>query len=227
MSATPSAAIIIRVQGEKPFYEAKFRHDGRQVKRRIGPAWLERDETRDWRPRRGRVQDGYYDERRAHAAAAQTVSQYLADAADIERIEHERRSRGITFREVAQSYLSWLDDVKGAKPSTLADYRYLLAEPGVPYKRRVGESAGHIMEALGNLSAAKVSVRDVDTLLATVSKAGRSARNVNKHRALVAAIFNYGIKDSAFSLPPQSSGSNGQAKGSAAGPPRLLYAGGG
>ena len=201
MTATPSAAIIIRVQGGTPFYEAKFRHGGRQVKRRIGPAWLERDETRDWRRRRGRVPDGYYDERRAHASAAQMVSDYLAEAADIERIEQEQRSRGTTFRAVAHGYLIWLEDVKGAKPSTLADYRYLLAEPGVPYKRRAGESAGHIMEALGDLSAAKVSVRDVDTLLATVSKTGRSARNVNKHRALVSAIFNYGIKDPAFSLP--------------------------
>jgi integrase len=201
MSATPSAAIIIRVQGGKPFYEAKFRHKGRQVKRRIGPAWLERDETRDWRPRRGRVPDGYYDERRAHAAAAKTVSDHLAETADIDRIEHERRSRGVTFREVAHSYLRWLEEVKGAKPSTLADYRYLLAEPGVPYKRRAGESAGHIIEALGDRSAAKLSVRDIDTLLTTVSSAGCSARNVNKHRALVSAVFNYGIKDSAFSLP--------------------------
>jgi len=151
MTATPSAAIIIRVQGGKPFYEAKFRHDGRQVKRRIGRAWLDRDETRDWRPRRGRVPDGYYDERRAHASAAQMVSDYLAEAADIERIEQEQRSRGTTFRAVAHGYLIWLEDVKGAKPSTLADYRYLLAEPGVPYKRRAGESAGHIMEALGDL----------------------------------------------------------------------------
>ena len=158
MTATPSAAIIIRVQGGKPFYEAKFRHDGRQVKRRIGPAWLDRDETRDWRPRRGRVPDGHYDERRAHAAAAQMVSDYVAEAADIERIDWRR-----TADYYPEGYLIWLEDVKGAKPSTLADYRYLLAEPGVPYKRRAGESAGHIMEALGDLSAAKVSVRDVDT----------------------------------------------------------------
>jgi hypothetical protein len=120
-----------------------FRHNGKQLKRRIGPAWLERDETGGWRPRRGRVPDGFYDERRAHVAGAQIVSDYLAEAANVERIEHERRTRGITFREVAQGYLGWLRDVKGAKPSTLADYRYLLAEPGMPFKRGKGESAGH------------------------------------------------------------------------------------
>ncbi|TMK98030.1 MAG: site-specific integrase [Actinobacteria bacterium] len=202
MSArTPTASIAIRERGGEAFFEAMFRHDGKQLKRRIGPAWLERDDNGGWRARHGRVPDGCYDERRAHAAAARIVSDYVTEAGEIERIEHERRSRGVTFREVAQRYLSWLEDVKGAKPSTLADYRYLLAEPGVPYKRRAGESAGHIMERLGDLSAAKVSVRDVDTLLATVSKAGRSPRNVNKHRALVSAIFNYGMKDSAFSLP--------------------------
>ena len=42
---TPNANIIIREHGGQPFYEAKFRHVGRQVKRRIGPAWLERDPT--------------------------------------------------------------------------------------------------------------------------------------------------------------------------------------
>jgi hypothetical protein len=226
MAATPSAAIIVRVHGGRPFYEAKFRHEGRQVKRRIGPAWLERDGTDGWRARHGRVPGGFYDERRAHVAAAQIVSDYLAEAADIERVEHERLTRGVTFREVAQGYLSWLEDVKGAKPSTLADYRYLLGEPGVPYKRRTGESAGHVMAALGDLPAALVSVRDVDVLLATVSKARASARNVNKHRALVSAIFQ--LRDQRLGVQPaaQFGGSYGQAQGSAAGGPRLLHAGG-
>src|ERR1700731_2341819 len=133
MARIPSAAIVIRVQGGRPFYEAKFRYDGRQVKRRLGAAWLERDETGGWRARRGRVPDDCYDERRAHAAAARIVADCVAEAADVERIEHERRSRGVTFREVAEGYLSWLEGVKGAKPSTLADYRYLLREPGMPY----------------------------------------------------------------------------------------------
>ena len=50
-------------------------------------------------------QDGYYDEAGAHVAAAQLVAQYVADPADRERVEQERRMRGVTFREVSQSYM--------------------------------------------------------------------------------------------------------------------------
>jgi integrase len=201
MERHPSAAIVIRAQGHAVYYEAKWRHEGRQIKRRIGPAWLAHDDQLGWRPRRGRVPEGFYDERRANVAAAQLVCAYLAEAADLARIEHERRNRGVGFREVAHTYLVWLKDVKGAKPSTLADYHYLLAEPGVRAKRGKRESAGYIMDSLGDITASKITVRDVEALLAKVSKAGGSARNVNKHRAVVSAIFNYGIKESAFSLP--------------------------
>jgi hypothetical protein len=39
MSASnPSAAIIIRAHRGKAFYEAKFRHRGKSVKRRVSPA---------------------------------------------------------------------------------------------------------------------------------------------------------------------------------------------
>lgn len=120
----PSASIIIREHRGQPFYEAKFRHGGRQVKRRIGPAWLERDpETGGWRKHRGRVAEDAYDERAAHVAAAKLVSEYVEQATHIERIERERRSQGATFREVAHAYLCWLEDVRGAKPSTLAGHR--------------------------------------------------------------------------------------------------------
>jgi hypothetical protein len=34
MGTTPNTNIIVREQGGQPFYEAKFRHYGRQVKRR-------------------------------------------------------------------------------------------------------------------------------------------------------------------------------------------------
>ena len=203
MSTTnPSAAIVVRPHGAQAFYEAKFRHLGTQIKRRIGPAWLDPDPaTGEWVQRRGRIADGWFDERRAHVAAAEIVARYVAEAADQERVHRERRTRGVSFREVAHAYLRWLEDIKGAKPSTLADYRYMLAEPGVPRKRGKGVLAGHIMAALGDRPAAKITTREVEDLLATISATGASARTVNKHRAVISAIFNYGARESTFNLP--------------------------
>ncbi len=126
----PTAALIVCEQRGEAHYEAKFRYGGRQVKRRIGRAWLTRDDTGGWRPRRGRVPDGYLDERRAHVAAAEFVRSYVKDVNESERVERERRTRGVTFRELAHGYMEWLEKVRGAKPSTIRSHQSDLAEPG-------------------------------------------------------------------------------------------------
>lgn len=201
-TSSPTASIIIREHRGQPFYEAKFRHDGRQVKRRIGPAWLERDpDAGGWRKHRGRIAEGAYDERAAHVAAAKLVSEYIEQAADVERAEQERRSQGASFREVARAYLRWLKDVRGAKPSTLRDHEYVLGDPGQPYKYGSGETVGHVMAALGDRPAAQISTREVDDLLAAIGDTGASPRTVNKYRGVISAVFNYGAKPSTFALP--------------------------
>ena len=225
-AAKPSAHIIIREHCGRAFYEAKFRHQGRQIKRRIGPAWLERDpDTGGWRRHRGRVPDHAYDERAAIVVAAKLVDAYIAEAADAERVEQERRTRGVTFREVAHEYLRWLKDVRGAKPSTLRDHAYVLGEPGIPYKNTSGVSAGRVMIALGDRPAAKITTREINELLAAISAAPRTKssgerepdgdsrdgtanapptvtpRTVNKYRSVICAVFNHGCKPSTFVLP--------------------------
>jgi integrase len=200
----PTASIIIREHCGQAFYEAKFRHHGRQIKRRIGPAWLERDpETGGWQRHRGRVAEGAYDERAAHVAAAQLVSEYVAQAADLERAERERRLQGATFREIAHAYLRWLEAVRGAKPSTLVGHRSVLAEQGTPYRRGSGSRStlGHVMAALGDRPAAKITTREIEGVLTTVSDTGASPRTVNKHRNVIAAVFGYGCKPSTYALP--------------------------
>lgn len=201
-TAHPSPTIVVRTHGDRAFYEAKFRLDGRQVKRRIGPAWLVRDpDGGGWGSRRGRVAEGFYDERRAHVAAADIVRREVAEAADREKRDRERRTRGVTFREVASAYLVWLAEVKGAKPSTLMGYRYMLAEPGVPKRRGDGVIAGHIMAALGDRPAAGITTPEIERLLQKIASTGVTPRTVNKHRALVSAIFNYAMKASTFGVP--------------------------
>jgi integrase len=129
------------------------------------------------------------------------VAEYVAAAADRERVAQERLTRGVTFREVAHSYMRWLADVAGAKPSTLRDRETVLGEPGVPRKRGEGTTLGHVMGALGERPAEKITTREIDELLATISATGASASTVNKYRSAVSTVFNYGCKRSTFALP--------------------------
>ena len=201
-SPNPTASLVVREHLGQPFYEAKFRCDGQQIKRRVGPAWLSRDPaTGEWRPRRGRIPDGSYDARRAHVTAARLVADHVAATADRERVERERHTRKVTFRAVAHKYLRWLETVHGAKPSTMRDHRSLLAEPGTPYRRGRGVTLGYIMAALGDRPAAAITTREVEDLLMSVSETGITPRSVNKYRSIISAIYEYGARESTFGLP--------------------------
>ena len=186
----PTAALTVRVHKERPFFEAMWRQDGLLVKRRIGPAWLAQNpSTGKWDlPRRGRIAPGYYDEARAHVAAAAIVGAHAAEAAEHERLGKERRERGVTFAAVAARYLRWLADVRGAKPSTLRDHGYVLGPNG------------RVLSALGDRPAAKITTAEIEDLLTEVA-AGASARTVNKYRAVISAVFGYGQRSTTFNLP--------------------------
>ena len=106
----------------------------------------------------------------------------------------------MSFREIASEYLRWLDDVRGAKPSTLRDHRCLLAEPGQAYRRGHGSSPGLILAALGDRPARAVTTRELEDLLRTIAATGAAPRTVNKARQLVCAIFNYGLRPSTYAL---------------------------
>jgi integrase len=190
----PSAAIVVRDYYGKPFFECKFRWRGAQIKRRIGPAWLEPDSAGGWKPSKRRMLDGYFNEARAHIRAAELVAEYVRDSDDEARRRGRRQLRPATFRELSRDYLRWLDVEYGAKPSTMRDHRYLLAEPGTPHQRGTGLTPGHIVLALGDLPAGEISTQQVRELLTRLTSDGMSPRNVNKHRNLIAAIFAHGVK---------------------------------
>ncbi len=198
----PVFNLIPREQNGRVFYEVKFRYAGRQVMRRVGRAWLEPDaETGSFKARSGRVQPGYFDSRAAHVRAAEIIAGYVAEKQDAERVAEERRINGATFREVAHAYLHWLETVKGAKPTTMRSHRSLLAEPGTPHGRGRRKTAGYIMGALGDKPATKVTTAEIEQVLRTVAKAGVTPRTVNHYREIICAVFNYGMRPGAFSLP--------------------------
>ena len=200
MSAKTPAVLVRLGQDETPFFEAKWRDaDGRQLKRRLGPAWLERHREGGWVKRRGRTPDGWLDERTAHVAAAEMVA-----AVERERgqaAEEVARQGVATVRRVASEWLAWKRDVKGGAPSTLRENELLLREPGEPYKRGRGTVKGRLMGRFGDCPVDAVTTRDVSDFLRDLDAEGLSARNVNEHRAVLHSIFAYAMKPDTYALP--------------------------
>ena len=200
VTPNPGARPFIRQRATGPFWYAKWSRNGQPVIRALGRAWVDADGNRGWRRSRGRPPDGALTEAEAAERMLTLVREHHAEETLLERNAEERRRRGVSFRELAAEYLSWLDDVKVAKPSTLRDHRCLLAEPGQAYRRGRGSSPGLIMAALGDRPAREVTTCEVEELLRTIAATGAAPRTVNKARQLVCAIFNYGTRASTYAL---------------------------
>jgi integrase len=199
----PTGSLLVR-QGPSgtPFYEAKWRHEGAQVYRRVGRAWVVPDPDREgeWKPRRGRVPEECYDEKRAIVRMAEIIHAHAEELANEARTNEEEQSRLPTFRQVGLDWLRWHDELSGATPKTRDDYRYMLAEPGTPWKRGKGTYAGLIMEEFGDRAAADIVTDDFKTFFAKLDRAGKKPRNVNKHRIVLHSIYNWAIKQKTYGV---------------------------
>jgi integrase len=199
-NAAPAPAVVIRAGKDgTPFFEAKWRDaERRQVKRRLGPAWVEPDGAGGWSKRSGRPPAaGWLDQRAAHVAAAEKV-------AEVEREQEAAREAAAresvaSFRRTAHEWLAWKRDVKGGAPSTLRDNALLLREPGEPHKRGSGCAPGRIMRAFGGRPHDEITTREVAEFLRELD-AELTPRNVNVHRAVLHAIFAYAMKPDTYAL---------------------------
>jgi integrase len=108
----PVSGHVFRRRGARSdAWHAKYRlPDGREVKRRIGPAWTGR----------GRPAAGYYTKHTAQV----WLDQVLAEARRGELPGMVRT--GATFADAAVEYMRWLKDDRDRKPSTLRDYQSIL-----------------------------------------------------------------------------------------------------
>jgi integrase len=114
----PPSGHVFRVDRKRGAqWYAKYRlPDGRQIQRKLGPAWTER----------GRPSAGYFTKRTAEA--------WLRDVLDEAR-------RGtlpglvktdVTFAEAADEWLRYVEHDRGRKPSTIAGYKALLNSQLLP-----------------------------------------------------------------------------------------------
>src|SRR5215210_590757 len=117
MIRVPTGHVYRRSAERSDVWYAKYRlPDGRQVKKRIGPAWTSR----------GRPAAGFYTRRTAEA--------WLRDLLDEARrgtLPGMVRT-GATFADAAAEYLRYTEHDRGCKPSTLTDYRSIISAHLLP-----------------------------------------------------------------------------------------------
>jgi integrase len=150
---------VERVRG--PVWYAKYRlPDGRQVQKRLGPAWTER----------GRPAAGYLTKRTAEA--------WLADILDRARrgtLPGMVRT-GATFADAAHEWLRYVEDDRGRKPSTLADYRSVVN--------------AHLLPAFGDQPLERIETDSIERWLSGLLRQGElSRRSIQKMLALLNGIF--------------------------------------
>ncbi|MBV9003305.1 MAG: tyrosine-type recombinase/integrase [Solirubrobacterales bacterium] len=117
MDRRRAAHLLVVEREHGPVYYGKWRlDDGTQIKRRLGPAWLERSRSGAWTRRRGRPAAGFLTEKDA--------------IVELDRVRREHRETirrahraDRTFGDVAEDWLRHGQLRRGLKRSTLRDYR--------------------------------------------------------------------------------------------------------
>lgn len=194
MARRPTGNVLIVERDGGPVYYGKWRDPTRrQVKKRLGPAWVERSGD-GWKKRRGRPADGFLDQRGAIVALDLAIQEHAA------KLAKPKPKRPKLFSEAADGWLEHLEHVVGAKPSTLADYRYMLAPADTVPRKRGRAPAGRIHRTFGDRPIEAISTIDVKHWLESLDHEDISPRTVNKHRQVVASVFEYAIADGEYGV---------------------------
>ncbi|HEX3830701.1 MAG TPA: tyrosine-type recombinase/integrase [Solirubrobacteraceae bacterium] len=164
----PPTGHVFRVERARgPVWYAKYRlPDGRQVQKKLGPAWTDR----------GRPANGYLTKRLAEAWLRSTL-------------EDARRGTlpglvrtGATFADGAAEYLRYIEHDRGRKPSTVRSYRSAIT--------------AHLLPAFGQLPIEDVSAEVIERWLAGFEGSARTRNKllIQLHGILGRAKKVYGLQ---------------------------------
>jgi integrase len=159
--ASVSGHVVLIQRKRGPQFYAKYRlTDGRQVMRRLGPAWSGR----------GRPPDGHFTRRTAEHALQAILTDarrgQLPDAV----------ATGATFADAAAEWLRYVEHDRNGRASTIADYRNVVRHSLLP--------------EFGETPLEQITAKWIDAYRAGLVAEGRlSDRTINKLLALLHGIF--------------------------------------
>lgn len=193
-SEFPSGSLVVTTtRTGAPTYRAKWRdRNGRQCAPTIGQAWLVRDGD-GWKKRPGRVKPEYFDEARAYVRMAELIAEHDRDL-DAGPVPQRRI---VLFEELAMAWLEYLGRGERAKPSTLRDYKSMLATPGICAKGKRRRRA-RIMSAFAGRDAESITTAEVATFLDSLEVEGLAPKTVDKYRGTLSAMYRFAMRPGSF-----------------------------
>jgi integrase len=153
----PPSGHVFRLDRRRgPVWYAKYRlPDGRQMQKKLGPAWTER----------GRPPAGYFTKR--------TAEEWLRDTLDAARrgtLPGMVRT-GATLAEAAEEWLRYVEQDRDVKPSTLTDYRSVLK--------------AHLLPTFGEMRLEVITPQRVEAWRASLgAERGRPLSNRTRNKSL-------------------------------------------
>jgi integrase len=181
---------------------------GTQVKRRLGPAWLERGVSRDprrasrfegWVRRRGRAVGGALTEQRALGLIPDVIEEAEALRAEA-RVAYESEDPPL-FEEISEDWLLHRITVGGIKRTTQLNYEAMLRRPDAPAKKRGRAPAARLMAKWGGREAASITTREVARWLTELDRdPALTPRAVNLYRQVMLSIYVHACREDTFGL---------------------------
>jgi integrase len=147
MVVMPTGHVFRREGPRGPVWYAKYRlPDGRQVKRKIGPAWADR----------GRPPAGYVTKRTAEA--------WLRDVLDQARrgTLPGQLQTGVTFADAVAEWLRFVEHDRRRKPSTLEGYRAMVR--------------AHLLPEFGHVPLESITPRMIEQWLERIDRSASTRR---------------------------------------------------
>ena len=172
----PPAGHVFRVDRQRgPCWYAKYRlPDGRQVQKKLGPAWANR----------GRPPAGYVTKRQAEEWLRSTLDEVRRGTLP------GMVCSGATFADAAAEYLRYVTEDRGRKHSTLEDYRSII---------RV-----HLPPAFGDMALERIGVTAVEKFQSQLAHREHNGRRISPRTRNKVLIVLHGIFERArrvWSLP--------------------------
>jgi integrase len=96
------------------------------------------------------------------------------------------------FEVAAADWRHHQEHVAVVKPSTLADYDYLLTAPDAPARKQGRRSSnGRVLREFGGQELHTISSNQIERWLARLDDLGLGKRTVNKHRQLLSSVLGF------------------------------------